>query len=224
MLNKYWVKCDLCGTRYLISCERVGRKGRCRCGHRFVLPYTDVVSFARKAPLEEVSHFLDTQTRRGCASTRQLVTRVYKNRLATAVRRWRQEQHSGIKSVADLLCLSPAHFETFIAQLFVKKGHQANTVGGTADGGVDVEIFTPNGTQLWAVAQCKRYSVGSKVGASAIRDFAGAFAATEAQHGLFFTTSSFTKQALSTAARFRWLTLYDGPQVIDLIREIEIGL
>lgn len=222
--HKYWVICDLCGTRYLMSCEREGRKGRCRCGHSFVLPYTDIASFAKKAPLEKVSRFLDKQTRRDCASTHQLVTRIFKNRYAEAVKLWKQERHSGIKCVADLLRLSPVDFEAFVAQLYVNKGYKANCVGGSADGGVDVEIYASNGTQLWAIAQCKRYKVNNKIGAAAIRDFAGAFIAGEAQQGLFFTTSAFTRLAISTAARYRWLTLYDGPQIIRLIQSTEIGL
>ena len=102
--------------------------------------------------------------------------------------------------------LSPYDFEKFIAKLFRAFGYNAETVGGTMDGGIDVRIFVDD--SLYAIAQCKRFSE-KNISAGQIRDFIGAYMSSKAIKAFFFTTTAYTPSAIETAAKFQGLELYD---------------
>lgn len=99
----------------------------------------------------------------------------------------------------------PVLFERLVVKLLVAMGYGGSAggpgqvLGKIGDEGVDGVIDqNPLGVDQVYV-QAKRYSDGNNVGASAIRDFFGAIHQKKAQKGIFFTTSSFTEAAVSTA-------------------------
>ncbi len=109
-------------------------------------------------------------------------------------------------SIPHVLSMSGSDFESFVAKLFRAFGYSSKIVGGGLDEGVDVSVWL--GTSLYAVVQCKRYTDKS-VSASQIRDFVGAYMATDAKKAFFFTTSRFTRSARETAAEFCCMDIYD---------------
>jgi len=125
------------------------------------------------------------------------------------------------KSILDeVRTFSPYEFEKLIADIFSSRGMAAHAVGGTADDGIDVKIWDRNGN-FWAIAQCKRYAADNKIGASQIRDFAGAYMLSKAKKGFFFCTSSYTRHAKRTARGYPWLTIYDGQSFVRYIEELK---
>ncbi|NOZ41365.1 MAG: restriction endonuclease [Planctomycetes bacterium] len=147
------------------------------------------------------------------AQNKPLLTQRERNRYAFEKRLQRQ------RSLEDLQKLDPSEFERFVADLFKAQGYNAEAVGGCADQGIDVRISLSDGS-LWGVAQCKRYDNQNRVSASEIRDFGGAFMLSGAENGFFFTTGRLTRHAKRTAKGFRWLTTYNGPQLVDYIEKI----
>ncbi len=145
---------------------------------------------------------------------------VESDRLAREKRRIRREmqQHRRLDSLRSL---TPTEFEVLVADIYKANGYEAFAVGGGSDNGIDVEIYTSDGNTKWAIVQCKRYSEGNTVGSGAIRNFAGSWSLAEVKLGFFVTTSSYTRQAIKTASRFNWLTLYDGPELVKLIQKAE---
>jgi len=106
--------------------------------------------------------------------------------------------------------LSPNAFERLIQRVLREKGFtQVEVTGKTGDGGIDgTGIAKINGIlSFHIIFQCKRYK--GKVGAKDMRDFRGAMIG-RTDKGLFITTGSFTRDAISEASR-------DGAPVIDLI-------
>jgi HJR/Mrr/RecB family endonuclease len=104
------------------------------------------------------------------------------------------------------LTLSAAEFESFVARVFSAFGYRCEVIGGGLDDGVDVTIWIDD--SLYGVCQCKRYADKS-ISSSQIRDFVGAFIATDAKRGFFFTTSRFTEAARRTADNISCVDLYD---------------
>ena len=106
--------------------------------------------------------------------------------------------------------LSPNAFERLIQRVLREKGFtQVEVTGKSGDGGIDgIGIAKINGIlSFHIIFQCKRYK--GKVGAKDMRDFRGAMVG-RTDKGLFITTGSFTRDAISEASR-------DGAPVIDLI-------
>jgi len=128
----------------------------------------------------------------------------------------KMQRHYQLESLRSL---TPTEFEVFIADLYKAKGYEAFAVGGGGDNGVDVEILTPDGKAKWAIAQCKRYAQGNTVGSGAIRNLVGSCGLAGVQKGFFFTTSTYTRQAIETASKFDWLTLYNGVELVKLIQK-----
>jgi len=118
-----------------------------------------------------------------------------------------------------LLSLTPEAFEGLIRDWLTSLGWHAVTTARTGDGGVDVRAVNPDplsGGKV--VVQCKRYSPGSPVGASTVREFYGVVVHEGAPRGLLITTSSFTKDAAAFADG-KPLALLDGAQVCRLLGE-----
>lgn len=98
----------------------------------------------------------------------------------------------GKKKVQDLQKLTPAQFETYIAELFRSLGYHAVVTGGKGDGGVDVQA-EKDGHKHYI--QCKKF-ITSKVPVGAVRDFYGAIAdRIDGGKGYFITTNVFTLDA-----------------------------
>lgn len=134
---------------------------------------------------------------------------------------------------ADLLeriqAAPPAFFEELIVDLLRAMGYgvseeSGRVLGGSGDGGVDgvIDQDTLGIDQIFV--QAKRYGQGTPVGPSAIQSFFGALNMKNAQKGIFFTTSSFSKGAIDAAKHLgARIVLIDGDQLSRLMVEHEVG-
>jgi len=104
---------------------------------------------------------------------------------------------------------SPQEFEHYVAGLFRAQGWQAKVVGGTADGGVDIELRR-NGQN--GLVQVKQYLSGRAVSVKEVREFAAVINRTGVEEGFFVTAGSFTKPALDWA-KAEPMTLVNGDEL-----------
>ncbi|MCD6475819.1 MAG: restriction endonuclease [Anaerolineaceae bacterium] len=125
-----------------------------------------------------------------------------------------------------LLEMSPDAFERLAQRILRESGFiQVEVTGKTGDGGIDGKgIMRLSGLLSFHVYfQCKRYK--GSVSSSQIRDFRGAMTG-RADKGLFITTGTFTKGALTEATRDGAppLDLIDGEQLVDLLKNLSLGV
>ncbi len=85
-----------------------------------------------------------------------------------------------------------------------------------ADGGIDIKIKDKNGSLL-AVAQCKAWN--RPIGVNLIRELYGVMAAERVKHGIFLTTSEYSKDAIEFA-KGKNLLLIDCDELITLINNL----
>lgn len=126
-----------------------------------------------------------------------------------------QERMAFAADLGRLLSLSPAAFERAVAELLsVAAGYQGlRCVGGPNDRGADLLGYDHNGFAV--VVQCKRYAPGHSVASADLQRFIGAIAIHGAQHGVFVSTSAFSRPARDLAAAHR-ITLVDGQALVAL--------
>ena len=122
--------------------------------------------------------------------------------------------------------MSPDAFERLAQRILRESGFiQVEVTGKTGDGGIDGKgIMRLSGLLSFHVYfQCKRYK--GSVSSSQIRDFRGAMTG-RADKGLFITTGTFTKGALTEATRDGAppLDLIDGEQLVDLLKNLSLGV
>jgi hypothetical protein len=138
------------------------------------------------------------------------------------------ERYHG-KVEEDLLTLlatvPPDRFEAIVRLLLERIGYEdAIVVGKSGDGGVDVRatLRLKGVTSVPTVVQAKRWK--NAVGGEIVQQLRGALRVDE--HGLVITTSRFTKQAIAEAAADgkRPIGLVDGPTLVDLLIENQIGV
>ena len=74
--------------------------------------------------------------------------------------------------------------------------------------------------------QAKRYQPGNSVGPEAVQAFVGALIGKGAQKGVLITTSTFTKNAISTASQSGALrvVLIDGDSLTNLMIQFNVGV
>ena len=126
---------------------------------------------------------------------------------------------------------TPAFFERLIVDLLLAMGYGGTSaaeagraLGQSGDDGVDGVIDQdPLGVdQIYL--QAKRYNVGNKIGAAAIRDFFGALSLKKAHKGIFVTTSAFSAAAVQTARSLgSRIVLIDGLQLTKLMIRYNVG-
>lgn len=117
--------------------------------------------------------------------------------------------------LAMLRGMSPSEFELFIAKMFSALGYKTRVVGGSSDGGVDIEM-TKDGRNH--VVQCKKF-VTRKVNPHDVRDFFGAMGDRHVTgKGFFITTNIFTHEAEEFAEKnaIEWV---DGQSLIKYVRK-----
>ncbi len=125
-----------------------------------------------------------------------------------------------------LLAMEPSAFERLVQRLLRESGFiQVEVTGRTGDGGIDGKGIMRLGG-LWSfqvIVQCKRYK--GSVTAGQVRDFRGAMVG-RADKGLLVTTGNFTKDAVREATRdgAPAIDLIDGDQLIDKLKELELGV
>jgi len=191
-----------------------------------------IIAWARKAPWSELDQFILRGKAKGFpVSTVDRLVEVHTNRrwheedkvrriaerrdseireqtIKQIVRKEFKEIHEELSAFTTeyVLAMSGSEFESFVARMFRAFGYRSEVVGGGLDEGIDVSIWLDD--SLFGVAQCKRYA-DKNISASQVRDFIGAYMATDAKKAFFFTTSDFTRAAREAARDFGGLDLYD---------------
>jgi len=131
-----------------------------------------------------------------------------------------------LKLLSGLINLSPHAFEVFSKHLLTAFGFkQMKVTKISRDGGIDGYGKLKVGLVFFNVAvQCKRWS-HNKVPRKEIDAFRGAIQGKYEQ-GIFFTTSSFTKDAevVSVVPGAVPIVLIDGPAITDFMLEKELGV
>ncbi len=129
-----------------------------------------------------------------------------------------------------LLSLSDIGFERLCAAIMAANNAESIAVTGKAgDGGIDgTATFAVDSLALvsFRVAwQCKKYAVGNKVPPNEVREFRGALD-HGFQHGVFFTTSTFTVKAEEEARRAGQIPirLVDISRLIGLLKTKGLGV
>jgi restriction system protein len=96
---------------------------------------------------------------------------------------------------SERLEMNPTLFEQTVASVFRDLGYRTRATGCSGDGGIDVILQDPAGTEIGV--QVKRYSHTIQV--SQIRELTGALVLKGLTKGIFVTTSAFTSGAPAIA-------------------------
>jgi len=124
----------------------------------------------------------------------------------------------GATHLQDLLRLSPTGFEVAVADLLTEHGFtNMKQCGGAGDLSVDLTGLNSKGRTV--AVQCKRYDLHVKVGSRDIQQFIGMTTTHhKVDHGIFVTTSSYTKPAIELAKRHK-IELIDGARLAEMLLE-----
>ncbi|MCC9075207.1 restriction endonuclease [Litorilinea aerophila] len=122
--------------------------------------------------------------------------------------------------------MMPDSFERLAQRLLRECGFvEVDVTGRTGDGGIDGRgiLRVQNLVSFQVLFQCKRWA--GTVGAKEIRDFRGAMVG-RTDKGLFITTGSFSRDAQKEATRDGAppIDLIDGEQLLDLLKNLELGV
>ena len=130
------------------------------------------------------------------------------------------------KILKQLKGLNPYDFELFCKNLLEKYGfHNLTVTKKSRDGGIDGHGKLKVGLAFMNVAfQCKRWDTG-KVSRKEIDAFRGAVQG-EYEQGLFFTTSSFSKEAENSSIKPGAvpIILIDGNMIVDFMIDKHFGI
>jgi restriction system protein len=128
-------------------------------------------------------------------------------------------QRLRVHSLGELLALTPTQFEGAVADLLHGMGYRdVRRVGGSGDLAADILCRDDNGRSI--VVQCKRYAPGNRVGSPHIQTFIGMLSVHhQADHGIYVTTSEFSRPAQQLAQRHR-ISLIDGAELSRLFQRV----
>lgn len=129
----------------------------------------------------------------------------------------------------NIMSNHPDFFEKLVVDLLLKMGYGYDNnsgivTGGSHDNGIDGIISEDKlGLDLIYI-QAKRYSSSNKVGRKELQAFIGAMG--NIQKGVFITTSSYTKEALSfgTQQQQKNIKLIDGNLLADYMVKYGLGI
>ena len=131
--------------------------------------------------------------------------------------------------LATIAKCSPAFFENLVVELLVGMGYGGSiadagqSIGKSGDGGIDGIIKEDKLGLDVVYIQAKRW--GNPVGSKEIRNFVGALAGQKSNKGVFITTSSYTKDAISFVQQIQHkVILIDGHQLAQLMIDYDIGV
>jgi restriction system protein len=122
------------------------------------------------------------------------------------------------------------YFEHVVVRLLVKMGYGGSfedagrAIGRSGDGCIDGIIKQHRLGLDTVYVQAKRYAADNSVGAGEVRNLAGALQMRKATKGVLISTSSFTKEAISTAEQIGTIVLVDGEQLAQLMIEFDLGV
>jgi restriction system protein len=106
------------------------------------------------------------------------------------IRGYLHRQYSGRYEV------DPWRFEHVVADVYANLGYRTRVTSRSKDGGIDIVLDGPADSTIGV--QVKRYK--GRIAVDQIRAFTGALVASGLTHGIFVTTSTFTKSAEKLAA------------------------
>ncbi|WP_419937757.1 restriction endonuclease [Candidatus Palauibacter sp.] len=125
----------------------------------------------------------------------------------------------------------PGFLEQVIVDLLVAMGYgggdgaMGQVTGGSGDGGIDGKIREDALGLDELCLQAKKYAASNAVGASDLRNFAGAIAAAGTTKGVFVTTSDFTRAAREFVSLSPTrIVLINGPDLARFMVEHGIGV
>ena len=122
----------------------------------------------------------------------------------------------------------PYDFERVVRALLVKMGYgrdgTMSPLRGSGDGGLDGVIDRDELGLSKIYVQAKRYAEAT-IGRPKVQEFVGALATRGANVGVFFTTSSFTAEAVDAAERVpQEIALVDGERLTALMLRHKVGV
>ena len=123
----------------------------------------------------------------------------------------------------------PVFLEKAVLKLLHAMGYGGSAADGehlgkAHDGGLDGVIRQDALGIERVYVQAKRYKADNTVGASTVREFAGALADVGASGGVLITTSSFSSDAKKFAERNPRIILIDGAELGRLMVKYEVGV
>lgn len=127
-----------------------------------------------------------------------------------------------------VMTLSPNMFEQLVVDLLVAMGYgdkeTAQVTPYSHDGGVDGIIYEDKLGLDKIYIQAKHWT--NSVGSRELQQFSGALAGKKAAKGIFITTSTFTKSAISFADTVsnQKIILIDGEKLSNLMFQYNIGV
>jgi len=123
---------------------------------------------------------------------------------------------------AELHYIHHREFEELIAELLKSRGFNVHLTKQTRDGGTDIiAIQHIDGSPMKFLVECKKYSPGRKIGVDIIRSFSHVINTQQANKGIIFTTSYFTRDAKREQQTFMpyLLDLRDQDDVLDWVKK-----
>ena len=128
-----------------------------------------------------------------------------------------------------IMTQDPSFFEQLVVQLLLKMGYGYDGMSGTVvgrshDGGIDGIISEDKLGLDQIYIQAKRYAKNNTVGRKELQAFIGAMEGNE--KGVFITTSSYTKEALSYIEKIhhKHVKLINGEALLGYMLKYEIGV
>ena len=119
----------------------------------------------------------------------------------------------------------PAFFEKVVVDLIAAMGYGKGKVTSRShDGGIDGLVTTDELGFRPIYTQAKRYGRDNSVGRPMLQSFVGAL--NGAQNGVFITTSTFTRDAVSYALNYpnATISLIDGRRLANLMIKYNLGV
>ena len=208
LISDFTVICDDCGRKYRISSDSLGvdyaysdrpmgievqhicyGEMKCGCGNRLSYTVTAV-------EYPEGAYDFHICESKGCT---------YIDKPSAEMDDYFPEQ---VLSVYEEILRNPKHaytldsyeFEEFVADVFRRKGFNADVTQKTHDGGKDiVAIFEMGGVLYTTYFECKRYATDRPVGVNIVRELYGVMERDRVDKGVIVTTSNFTRGAVAEA-------------------------
>jgi restriction system protein len=127
---------------------------------------------------------------------------------------------------------SDSFFESLVRDLLLALGYgeavegAGEVVGGPGDGGIDVKIKEDELGFDVIYVQAKKWKEDASVGSKEVQSFAGSLLGHGATKGVFITTSSFTRSAISYVSSLKQqkIILIDGEELTKLMIKHNIGV
>lgn len=118
-------------------------------------------------------------------------------------------------NLEKLRTMSSRQFELYVCDLFRQLGYDADVTPQTGDGGKDIMIYKEN---FFAIAECKRFGLKTKVTRPQIQKFHSAIIDCKAEKGYIITTGEFTHHAVSYVLD-KPIILVNGSKLVEIIEK-----